>query len=201
MREMIASDGDLWVRILDGERDAFGDVFSRHAAPIYNFCFRRTADWAAAEDLTSAVFLVAWQRKADARLVDDSVLPWLYGIAINVVRNHRRSLRRQELGAARMPNMQTVVDPADGVAERLDDAEQMGRVLRMLERLPQRHQDVITLCLWQGLSYEEAALALKVPVGTLRSRLSRARRRLRKLAASDGHVGPESVPGGEDEHE
>ena len=70
----------------------FGLLFERHARAIYN-CFRRTADWAVAEDLTSIVFLEAWRRR-ERELLPEKVLPWLYGIATNVIRNRRRSLRR-----------------------------------------------------------------------------------------------------------
>jgi RNA polymerase sigma factor (sigma-70 family) len=60
-------------------------------------------------------------------------------------------------------------------------------VLRAIARLPKRKQDVLALCSWAGLSYEDAARALGLPIGTVRSRLSRGRRRLRELAAETGH--------------
>ncbi len=82
------SDAALWLRSRDGDADAFGLLFERHATAIYNFCFRRIGDWAAAEDLLSIVFLEAWRRR-DKELPPDKVLPWLYGIATNVVRNRR----------------------------------------------------------------------------------------------------------------
>ena len=63
-----ATDGDLWRRAVDGEPDAFGVLFERHAQAVYNYLFRRTADWALAEDLTSVVFLEAWRRRTDVRL-------------------------------------------------------------------------------------------------------------------------------------
>jgi len=69
----------------------------------------------------------------------------------------------------------------------MDDVRQMERVLTLVERLPKHEQDVFALCAWSGLSYEEAALALDVPVGTVRSRLSRARARLRELDPDFGH--------------
>ena len=63
----------------------------------------------------------------------------------------------------------------------------MGAVLRSVARLPKREQDVLALCVWGGLSYEEAAVALGLPVGTVRSRLSRARARMRELRGDSGH--------------
>ncbi len=160
-----------------GDASAFGTLFERHARPIYNFCFRRTADWAAAEDLTSVVFLEAWRKRKHVRLDGDSLLPWLYGVANNVVRNRRRSLRRHRAALDRLPR-EHEADFAEGVAERLDDQRRMHAVLTAVAQLPQADQDVVALCLWSQLSYEQAAVALDVPVGTVRSRLSRARRRL-----------------------
>ena len=90
---MEPDDSILWARSRAGDADAFGLLFERHAKAIYNYCFRRLGDWAAAEDMLSIVFLEAWRRR-DKELPPDKVLPWLYGIATNVVRNRRRSERR-----------------------------------------------------------------------------------------------------------
>lgn len=185
---MGAADGELWDRVREGDPDAFVVLFRRHSQAIYNFCFRRTADWALAEDLTSAVFLEAWHRREEVRIHQGRVLPWLYGVATNVVRNSRRGLRRREAALARLTPAE-MPDFAEELAERLDAVRRMRRILGLVERLPRRHQDALALCDWQGLTYEEAAVALGVPVGTVRSRLSRARARLRELAASDGRGG------------
>src|SRR5207237_8093784 len=91
--EMAPSDSELWLRVRGGDAAAFGVLFERHGKAIYNYCFRRLGDWAAAEDLVSVVFLEAWRRR-DHDLPPGKVLPWLYGIATNVVRNRRRSLLR-----------------------------------------------------------------------------------------------------------
>jgi DNA-binding CsgD family transcriptional regulator len=112
-------------------------------------------------------------------------LPWLYGVATNVIRNHRRSIRRRLTALLDARHLEREADFAAELDGRLDDERAMRRVLGLLGRLPRREQDALALCVWQGLSYEEAAAALDVPVGTVRSRLSRARRRLREL---DGHV-------------
>jgi len=181
------TDQDLLARAAAGEPEAFGMLFERHARSIYNFCFRRTADWTAAEDLTSAVFLAAWRRRVEVRPSGDSLLPWLYGVAANQLRNHARSARRLRAALARVESPGSVADFADEVEQRLDDEARMRRILRFLGILPVHELDVLSLCSWQGLSYEEAAMALDVPVGTVRSRLSRARARLRELEAGSGH--------------
>ena len=186
------TDLSLWDRARRGDVEAFGRLFERHARAIYNFCFRRTADWSSAEDLTSIVFLEAWRRR-DVELLPDKVLPWLYGIATNVVRNRRRSSRRHATALARFAPPDMPPDFTEEILDRLDDEREMAGVLRLVSRLPQRQQDVLALCVWTGLSYEDAALALGVPVGTVRSRLARARIRLRELAAASGHdLGMES---------
>jgi RNA polymerase sigma-70 factor (ECF subfamily) len=120
-------------------------------------------------------------------LPPDKVLPWLYGIATNVVRNRRRAERRYLAALARVPAPSDEPSFADVADARLDDERQMRQALGLLAELPQLEQDVFVLCAWMGLSYEDAAVALAVPVGTVRSRLSRARHRLRELDAEGGH--------------
>jgi RNA polymerase sigma-70 factor (ECF subfamily) len=185
---MEPADGILWMRVRAGDRDALGLLFERHANAIYNYCFRRIGRWDAAEDLLSIVFLEAWRRR-DQELPHDMVLPWLYGIATNVVRNRRRSERRFEALLRRLPLPQPEPSFEDLVAARIDDENWMQRLLALTRRLPKREQDVLALCAWAELTYEEAALALGVPVGTVRSRLSRARARLRELDPEFGHEG------------
>jgi RNA polymerase sigma-70 factor (ECF subfamily) len=190
-----ATDAELWKQAAAGRGDAFGALFERHARTVCNYCFRRTADWAAAEDLTSLVFLEAWRRREDVRLAGESALPWLLGVATNVLRTRRRSQRRHRAALERLPRERRY-DPADDVAGRLDDERRMRAMLRLLACLPRRELDVLALCSWQGLSYEEAALALGTPIGTVRSRLSRGRARLRELIEESGHErdGKQAVP-------
>lgn len=177
----------LWGRAREGDVAAFGVLFERHAARIYNYCFRRTADWALAEDLTSATFLLAWRGIGREPLQAESALPLLYGIATNVVRNRRRSLKRGADAFRRLP-LPRVEEPdfAEEVATRLDDETATRQLLGLFASLPRREQDVVALCDWSNLSYEEAAAALGVPIGTVRSRLARGRRRLRELRLASG---------------
>jgi RNA polymerase sigma-70 factor, ECF subfamily len=187
------TDAVLWQRAADGNPDAFGELFERHARDVYNYCFRRTGDWSQAEELTSVVFLEAWRRRRDVRLEHERALPWLLGVATNVLRNAGRSQRRHRAAIARLPR-ERALDFAVDVDDRLTDEQQMSDVLRVVGRLPRADQDVLALCVWQGLSYEDAALALGVPVGTVRSRLSRARARVAELSRTSGHEWDESVP-------
>lgn len=180
------TDAALWQGAAAGETDAFGLLFERHVRSVYNYCFRRTGDWSQAEELTAIVFLEAWRRRQDIQLEREEALPWLLGVATNLVRNLRRTHRRYRSALERLPR-ERVADFAIDIDERLDDERRMRAVLRALGKLPRGDQDVLALCVWEGLSYEEAALALDIPVGTVRSRLSRARARLRELVPGNGH--------------
>jgi RNA polymerase sigma factor (sigma-70 family) len=190
MKGVVATtDRDLWASAVSGDPDAFGVLFERHSRAVYNFAFRSTANWAAAEDMTSQVFLTAWRRRADVLFTTESgsVLPWLLGVATNLLRNQRRGNRRADAAIARLDAGEAQPDFSDEVLGRMADEAQMADVQAVIEELPEHEQDVLALCAWAGLDYEEAALALDVPVGTVRSRLSRARGHLQELVETTGH--------------
>jgi RNA polymerase sigma factor (sigma-70 family) len=183
---MDPADSTLWSRSRNGDVDAFALLFERHAKAIYNYCFRRVGDWSVAEDLLSVVFLEAWRRRRK-QLPPGKVLPWLHGIATNVVRNRRRSQCRYSAALARVPAPRPEPDFGDEVLERIGDERRLAPAFDRLAQLPRRQQEVFVLCAWSGLSYEDAAFALGLPVGTVRSRLSRARLALRELDRPAGH--------------
>jgi RNA polymerase sigma factor (sigma-70 family) len=179
------SDLQLWLAAQGGDASAFGDLFTRHAERVYNYCFRRTGSWAVADDATSQTFAEAW-RKRDAVDVGASLLPWLFVVANNVCLNLTRSQRRYARLLAAVPHPPAVVDHADEVAGRIDAERQMQPVLAAMRTLKQADRDVIALCDWEGLSYLDTAAALGIAVGTVRSRLSRARQRLRDTFTDAG---------------
>jgi RNA polymerase sigma-70 factor, ECF subfamily len=163
-----------------GDPVVFRELFREHAPAVYGHARRVTGDWAAAEDVVSLTFLEAWRLRERLRDEGDSPRPWLMGIAVNVLRNRGRAARRHRVAMARAPSKGVVPDFADEVVGRLADAQQLAAAKVALG-------EVFTLCVWSGLGYAEAALALGIPVGTVRSRLSRARTRLRELAAAELH--------------
>jgi RNA polymerase sigma-70 factor (ECF subfamily) len=172
-----ASDDVLWRRSARGEHDAFERLFERHARRVFGFCFRQTGDAATAEDLTSITFLEAWRRR-NIVIDEGKVVPWLLGVANNAVRHQRRSARRYRRALGRLPPPAAVADHADEAADRLLAEQEARAVLSHLARLPKLERSVLALVAWEGLTPAEAAYALDVPEGTVRSRLHRARKRL-----------------------
>ena len=178
-----ASDQELWSQAANSYAgEAFGELFDRHADRVYAHCFTRTGSWSMAEDLTSVVFLEAWRRREEVRFSGDSALPWLLGVANNATRNAQRTLRRHNLLLAKLPPAGEEADIAADAAARVDQERLAQHLLCAMGGLKQSEREVLALCDWAGLSYSEAAVAMGVPEGTVRSRLSRARQRLRDLA-------------------
>ncbi|WP_406159494.1 RNA polymerase sigma factor [Streptomyces canus] len=171
-------------RIRAGDPDAFAELYDQYARSVYNHAFRLTADWSVAEDVMSATFMEAWRRRTSIEADGGSLRPWLLGIATNVARSHYRSNRRYRAaaGAAAAAGVAEVADHAEETAGRVDDRRRITATLTALGSLRRPEREVLVLCLWEGLEYADAARALGIPVGTVRSRLSRARGRLRKLA-------------------
>ncbi|MCX5236510.1 RNA polymerase sigma factor [Streptomyces prunicolor] len=171
-------------RIRAGDHNAFGELFDAYARSVYNHAFRLTGDWAQAEDLVSLTFLDAWRLRGKVDEEGGSLRPWLLGIATNVTRNTRRAARRHAAALSRLPRDEVERDFADEVAARLDDRAELALVRAALATLRRPEREVLALCVWSGLDYQAAAEALGVPVGTVRSRLSRARAKLAKYLKS-----------------
>lgn len=169
----------LWQRAREGDAESFGVLFDRHANTVYSYCFRRTANWVIAEDMTSVVFLEAWRVRTRVAPVEANAVPLLLGIATNVIRNQWRSRRRHRAALERLSPADAERDFADELAERLDAERATRSVLDEVRRLPRVELEALALCAWSNLTTAEAALALGVPEATVRTRLHRARRRLR----------------------
>jgi RNA polymerase sigma factor (sigma-70 family) len=164
-----------------GDADAFGAIFDACAKSVYNHAFRLTGDWSAAEEVMAMTFLEAWRGRMRIAEEGGSLKPWLLGIATNLARGQRRAARRHRDALARLALVDDPPDFADDVSGRLDDAARIKALHRALAGLRRPEREVLALCVWSGLGYAEAAEALGVPVGTVRSRLSRARAKLGAL--------------------
>jgi len=165
--------------ISDPER--FGVLFDRHATVLFRYLARRVnAD--EADPLLGEVFRVAFERRASYDCERPNARPWLYGIATNLLAHHRRSEARRLHATARLlAEGAPAADPADGVVAALDAATLWAVVADRVGQLPDIERDALVLFVWEDLSYDEIATALEVPVGTIRSRLNRARQQLREL--------------------
>ncbi|WP_030606832.1 RNA polymerase sigma factor [Streptomyces sclerotialus] len=181
-------------RIRAGDRQAFADLYEEHARAVYNHALRLTGDWSNAEEIMSDTFLAAWTTRERLNPDGGSLRAWLLGIATNKAHNAHRSLRRRLAFLARAPAPPPVDDFAEEAAGRIDDARRLAAVHAALHRLRRPEREVLALCVWSGLDYAQAAQALDIPVGTVRSRLSRARDRLSRLSRLSEENGKDTEP-------
>lgn len=175
------SDREAIAASLDEPR-AFVVVFERHFDAIFRY-LRRRVGRDLAEELAAETFTAAFasRRRFDARAWD--ARPWLYGIAVNLLRHHYRSEERELRAYAR-----SAVDPLgfEEPLDRIDAAASEAQVAEALAELAPVEREVLLLFAWADLSYPEIADVLEIPVGTVRSRLNRARRHVRELLAANG---------------
>lgn len=167
--------------------DSFDTVFAAEFPALHRYVTRRVGA-STADDLTAETFTVAFRNwgKLDP---EREVRPWLYGIAANLMRHHWRKERRMLRAYAR-----TGVDPvfADGdeAAERADAGARRRELAEMLAALSRDEREILLLHAWAGLTDTEIAQALGLPLGTMKSRFSRTREKLRNQL---GEVGQEAV--------
>lgn len=165
----------------------FRRVYAADFAPLLAYAVRRVEQPEDAADIVAETFLVAWRRRREIP-PDGEARLWLYGVARRVLANHHRSgVRRQRLGERLRQRITAAVgaDPGSQVPERL-------AVHAALARLNPLDREVLMLTVWEGLAPREAAMVLQVSPAVVRTRLSRARARLRDLVGDDlgppGHV-------------
>ncbi len=157
---------------------AFADVFDAHFDAVHGYLRRRVGD--VAEDLAAETFARALAGYGSFDPARGAVRAWLFGIATNLVHDHRRSEARRLRAYVREAGRAAPADAGADAAGRLDAAAQAGRAVVAIAGLAPADRDVLLLVAWGELSYEEVAGALGVPVGTVRSRLHRARAAVRK---------------------
>jgi RNA polymerase sigma factor (sigma-70 family) len=177
------TDSALVQALARGDQEAFRAIYDRHIDSVYSHCLRLTGSAASAEDLAAVVFLESWRRRKDFRVVEGSAAPWLHGIAYNCARNSWRASRRYSSALKRLSDSRVVPDHSTTVIERIAAQETIRRLLPAIHALPNQEREAIELCIAADMTYQEAASLLAVPIGTVKSRLSRA---LSKLRASAG---------------
>lgn len=175
------TDGEAIVGSL-AEPRAFGVVFERHFDRVHGY-LRRRFDDQLADELTAQTFLVAFDQRARFDQQRWDARPWLFGIATNLARRHRRSeLRELRAIAAMTPDSGAGIE---GVEARIDAERLRGLLAQGLADLPAEESDVLRLLVWAELDQPEIAAALAIPLGTVKSRLSRARGRLQVALGLD----------------
>ncbi|MFD1824724.1 MULTISPECIES: RNA polymerase sigma factor [Mumia] len=175
------ADHGTWAQLRTGSEAAFGELFSRYGDAVYNFAFRRVACWATADDVTQATFVALWRRASEGRVEElrgDSARSVLLAMASQECANALRGRRRLAALRRKVPAEEVDRDHADGVAADVDSERRMREIRAVVDRLPAGQRAVVELVWWSGCSMQEAADALGVPVGTVKSRLARARARL-----------------------
>lgn len=172
--------------------DMFAVIFDRHAPYVHRYLARRLGRQAA-DDLVAETFMAAFGKRKRYDFTRPDARPWLYGIATNLVGQHKRDEARQ----LRLRNAISPELPAAEHAERVVAqvaAQAMGRLLgTALAELSARDRDVLLLIAWEGLTYDEVATALDIPVGTVRSRLNRARKQVREVLEVPSQDTPKEI--------
>ncbi|WP_194894751.1 RNA polymerase sigma factor [Catenulispora pinisilvae] len=177
-RDHVETDRHLWDRVQADDASAYETIFRRHVTAVHNFCAHRVGSYDVADDLTSTVFLEAWRCRRRLSVAAAGASPLLFGIAKNVCSQHLRRSKRQLLAIRRAPVESISLDHSSQVAEDVDNEKDLLAMRDALADLPADQRAVIELCLIGGLGVDAAAEDLKIPAGTVKSRLSRGRARL-----------------------
>jgi RNA polymerase sigma factor (sigma-70 family) len=157
--------------------DWFAVLYDRHAAQVYRYVCRRIGA-EAAEDVTAETFLIAFGKRRRYDLSHPDARPWVLGIATREVSRRRRAEQARLRAVRRLPVDRDPAGTAEQVTADISARATRGALAEALSRLAGRDRDVLLLVAWGQLSYEEVAQALGIPVGTVRSRLNRARRKM-----------------------
>lgn len=190
------SDAELILRAATNP-ESFGELFERHFDAVFRFCERRVGR-TEAEDLAGETFRRAFERRHLYDFERESARPWLFGIAMNLVKMELRSRAIHDRAYSRLATLADVSE-SDNVARMLvqfSACDDLRAVAAVLVALPDDDVEALLLHVWDGLSYSEVAAALGIPVGTVRSRLSRLRRRLEAVIAHQDEVGGRTGEGG-----
>ncbi|GII44585.1 DNA-directed RNA polymerase sigma-70 factor [Planotetraspora silvatica] len=159
--------------------ERFAAVFDRHNDEIYRYAVRRLGP-EMAEDVVAETFLTAFRKRGTYDRERPDARPWLYGIATHAVREHRRAEVRRNKALARSEAHGAVESFDERSASRVTAERLQPKLAAVLARLSAADRDLLLLIAWADLTYEEAAQALGVPIGTVRSRLHRIRTKVRR---------------------
>ena len=186
------SDADYVRRLQRGETEAFEMLVRRHEKTIFNLVYRMLGDYDEAAEVSQEVFLSAYRAIGQFR-GDANFSTWLYRIALNHTSTRRKTLIRRQQRHVAIEDTEPVRDLQPGPAETMEKKEIRERVQRALNSLEPDDATVILLRDLQDIPYEEVARLLEIPVGTVKSRLHRARQALKSQLASYFYAGRKAV--------
>ena len=184
------SDAELLSRFVQNRGDAsaeaaFATLLDRHGPMVLGVCRRVTGDRHTADDAVQAVFIVLARKAHAVRLPrDDSLGRWLFGVSLRVARRARSRAKMPPAGATSLDDLDPI-DPSSP-SDTLEQADLRAAIDTEIARLPAHYRSAVVLCHLEGLSQKQAARRLRCPVGTVESRLNRARQRLRSGLARKG---------------
>jgi RNA polymerase sigma-70 factor, ECF subfamily len=172
------SDSELVSRMASGDGEAFAALFRRHQSTVYRFTRQMLGSREAAEDLTQEVFIALGTsvRRFDPAM--GSLTTYLYGIARNLILQRHRRQRWRQVDIESLDNDIEALATTSDPTEALTCAKMRQQLRTAILALPVHYREVVVLCELNGLSYEDAARVAGCPIGTIRSRLSRAREML-----------------------
>ena len=159
----------------------FATLYDRHASTVFRYAAQRLGDHAA-DDVMSETFLVAFERRGSYDLTVADARPWLLGIATRLIRKYARVEAAAWKGMTADLAAQIAPDLIDQAGARIDAQRLTRRLAHALRRLSEADRDTLLLYAWGDLDYAAIAVATQVPIGTVRSRLNRARRQMRRAA-------------------
>lgn len=187
------TDAEIFQRSIR-DPDAFREIFERHASAVHAYARKRIG--MAGEEILAQTFLTAFEKRGRFDLSYGSARPWLLGIATNIIRHHLREEREHLRALGRVAREQPEA-PVDDVA-RLDAQRMKPQIIAALLSLSDEDRETFLLLALGQLTYEEVASALRIPIGTVRSRIHRSRTHLRervegRTAIPDGTEGSDQA--------
>lgn len=175
-----SADSALWLEATTGTDRSFGILFDRYRTRIFRKAYAQLKSVHDAEDVVAVVFLEAWRSRARVRIVDGSILPWLLTVTNYVLLNHTRSTRRWRRLLSALPEPEVHADHSDQVLDRANQSAQLRAIYDAMSVLTAQERSIIDLCVIEELPIATVSAVLDIPVGTVKSKLHRAREKIRR---------------------
>ncbi|WP_157002687.1 RNA polymerase sigma factor [Agromyces laixinhei] len=174
-----AQDSALWLEAISGTDASFGIIFDRYRRLVFKRAYDRVGDFTDAEDVVAIVFMEAWRKRESVHFIDGSLRAWLLVVILNVCLNRDRANRRYRRLLAKLPPPEHEPDLSERTLAQLEASDAFRALRAAMKRYSAADQKVIELCMIDGMAVSEAATVLDIPVGTVKAKLSRTRKKLR----------------------